>query len=256
MTQAITSLAFSAVGAGLLTLVALLFWRAARRHEAAAQYIAQQKRLSQLGEMSAVLAHEIRNPLASLKGNAQLLAERLEEGSRDRRRADRVVSEAIRLEALTTDLLDFARSGPITQAPVDPAGLLRVAAEEVADGAVRLEVEEAPPLWSMDEARLRQALVNLLSNAAQVSPEGKPPVARVAEEGGRLVYTVRDYGPGLKEEERERIFEPFFTTRTNGTGLGLSVARRVVEMHGGRLEADNHREGGAVFRITLPHAAN
>jgi two-component system, NtrC family, sensor histidine kinase HydH len=256
MTQASASLALSALGAGLLTLVALLFWQGARQHEAAKQYIEQQKRLSQLGEMSAVLAHEIRNPLASLKGNAQLLAERLEDGSRDRRRADRVVSEAIRLEALTTDLLDFARTGVVTRAPVDPSALLRVAAEEAAAGAVEIDTAGAPERWSMDESRIRQALVNLLSNAVQVSPEGRPPVARVAKEGPRLVYTVRDFGPGLKDGERERIFEPFFTTRTHGTGLGLPVARRVVEMHGGTLDAENHPQGGAVFRISLPDGGN
>jgi two-component system sensor histidine kinase HydH len=252
MNQAITSLAFSALGAGLLTLVAIVFWRLSRGYEQAQARFAQQKRLSQLGEMSAVLAHEIRNPLASLKGNAQLLAERLEEGSRDRRRADRVVSEAIRLEALTSDLLEFARTGVITRSPVDPAGLLRLAAEEAADGAIEIDVAGAPGAWSMDESRVRQALVNLLSNAAQVSPEGRPPAARVAREGSRLVYTVRDFGPGLKDGERERIFEPFYTTRTHGTGLGLPVARRVVEMHGGTLDADNHPDGGAVFRISLP----
>jgi two-component system sensor histidine kinase HydH len=256
LVRAVNSLIVSAVVAGVLTLAALAFWRRSLQEEAMREHLEQQKRLSQLGEMSAVLAHEIRNPLASLKGNAQLLAEGLETGSRERRRADRVVAEAIRLENLTSDLLDFARSAPLLRRQVSPVELLRTAADEVASGGVRVEAEGAPDLWPVDASRLRQALVNLLRNAVQMSPEGRPPVARVAEQGGRLVFTVRDFGPGLDASARERVFEPFFTTRTNGTGLGLPVARRAVELHGGTLDVDNHPEGGAVFRIVLPGGGN
>ncbi len=252
VSRARSSLALACAGAAILTLAALVFWRSSARYERARLRLEEQKRLTQLGEMSAVMAHEIRNPLASLKGNAQLLAERLEEGTRERRRADRVVGEATRLEALTADLLDFARTGPIDRRPADPAALLRAAADEATGGAAEVDAGAAPERWPLDAARIRQALVNLLRNAAQVTPAGRPPVARVAREGGGLVFTVRDFGPGLAAGERERIFDPFYTTRTTGTGLGLPVARRVAEMHGGTLDADNHPDGGAVFRIVLP----
>src|SRR5690606_35684729 len=101
VTRASRSLALSVVSATLLTLAVLLFWRTSERYAAARVRMEEQRRLSVLGEMSAVLAHEIRNPLASLKGSAQLLAERLPEGSRNLQRADRIVTEAVRLEALT-----------------------------------------------------------------------------------------------------------------------------------------------------------
>jgi two-component system, NtrC family, sensor histidine kinase HydH len=86
----------------------------------------------------------------------------------------------------------------------------------------------------------------------EVSPPENPPEVLVAEEDGVLVLQVRDHGPGIPPEERARIFEPFYTTRTSGTGLGLSVARRVVELHGGTLTAEDAPEGGALFRIVLP----
>jgi two-component system, NtrC family, sensor histidine kinase HydH len=253
MSQAVRGLFLNGVGAAILTIIALGFWRLSLGYDAAQTQIEQQRRLSQLGEMAAVLAHEIRNPLASLKGNAQLLAEALPSDSKDKRRVDRVVGEAVRLEALTTDLLDFARTAKISKSPADPAELLMGAVNDVAAGQILVDDTKAPATWPIDSARLRQALTNLLRNAWQMSPEGNPPVASIEQENGNLVFTVRDFGPGIEPAARERIFEPFYTTRTHGTGLGLPVAKRAVELHGGTLEAENHPEGGALFRIRLPN---
>jgi len=129
------------------------------------------------------------SPLASLKGHAQLLAERLPADGRERKKAERIVLEAQRLETLSGDLLDFSRSGPIDRKEADPAALLRAAAE------------------SVDASR-----------------------------------------------DLERIFEPFYTTRPTGTGLGLAVAQRIVQMHGGTLTAANDPGGGASFRMAIPRA--
>jgi two-component system sensor histidine kinase HydH len=204
--------------------------------------------------MSAVLAHEIRNPLASLKGHAQLLALRLDPETRERRKADRVVSEAKRLENLVTDLLAFTRSAPIERKPVDPAKLLRTAVREV--GAERFTTEDAnaPAEWSLDADRIRQALTNLLRNAAQAVPDGPRAEAMVALENGRLVFTIRDHGEGLASGDEERVFEPFYTTRTHGTGLGLAVASRIADMHDGSITAANHPDGGAEFRLAIPRS--
>ena len=125
--RAIRSLILGALAAGLLMLTALFFWRATLRQEADERTMEEQRRLSTLGELSAVLAHEIRNPLASLKGHAQLLAERTADDAPERGRVDRIVTEAQRLEALTTDLLDFVRTGPLDLAPVNLEDLLRSA---------------------------------------------------------------------------------------------------------------------------------
>jgi two-component system, NtrC family, sensor histidine kinase HydH len=237
------------VVAGIVALVlmgaGIAFWRISQRME-------EQRRLTALGEMSAVMAHEIRNPLASLKGHAQLLVERLPAGA-ERRKAERVVDEATRLESLTSDLLDFARSGPIDVRPVDPVALTRSAVREVLGEQASVNAPNAPDRWPLDERRFRQAvLVNLLRNAAQAVPATRPPETTVVRENGNLVFSIRDFGPGLPPEQEEHIFDAFFTTRTTGTGLGLAVARRIVELHGGRIDAGNVPGGGARFRVVLP----
>ena len=251
--SAVRSLALATIVAGLLTLAGLMFWRLSVRFEAAEREMEERRRLSVLGEMSAVLAHEIRNPLASLKGHSQLLVERLADAPDDRRKAERVVGEATRLEALTTDLLDFAGSGPLHLEEVDPVGLVRDCVNEAApEAGIVVLAPSAPEGWPLDALRLRRALVNLIRNAAQASPPDVPPDVEVAAEGGRLVVVVRDHGEGLPAGREERIFDPFFTTRTTGTGLGLPVAKRIAEMHGGTLSATNAPGGGARFRLEIP----
>ncbi len=249
--RALQNLRWSALTALALLLASGVFWRLLKQREQDARRLEQQRQLRALGEMSAVLAHEIRNPVTSLKGHAQLLAERLPAGGRERRNAERVVAEAERLEGLSADLLDFCRSGPLDRRPVDPVRLLRDAAGEI-DTGVGLSCGAAPRSWPLDPARMRQVLANVLRNAVQASPADQPPEAAVTVEGDSLLYVVRDFGPGILAGGEERIFKPFFTTRVQGTGLGLGVARRIVEMHGGSIRAGNHPTGGARFEIRIP----
>jgi len=251
--QAKRVLFFGLAAAVVMMIVAVVSWIGSVRYERATERLEHERRLSLLGQMSAVLAHEIRNPLASLKGNAQLLAERLPSDSPDRGKADRVVLEASRLEALTSDLLDFARSGPLDHGPVDPSDLVRQSGGEIDPDGFDYDFAGAPHVWDLDALRMRQALTNLMHNARQASsPEGPRPSVAVRAEGESLVVTIRDHGAGLPGGQEDRIFDPFFTTRASGTGLGLSVARRIVEMHGGDVTARNHPDGGAVFRIEIP----
>jgi two-component system sensor histidine kinase HydH len=250
--EATRTFALSAVVAASLLAAAFGFWRLSALQELTERRLVQQRHLGVLGEMSAVLAHEIRNPLASLTGHAQLLSEHLGPDSPDGRKIALVVREAQRLESLTTDLLDFARTGAMDMRPCDPAALLRSCADEVAVAGFVLESHAAPRSWRLDETRMRQALTNVLRNARQASPEGARPEASVSQESGALVFTVRDFGAGVAQGDEKRIFSPFYTTRTSGTGLGLTVALRVAELHGGTIEASNHPDGGAVFRMTIP----
>jgi two-component system sensor histidine kinase HydH len=252
LARATRSLVLGALAAGLLMLTAFLFWRATLRQEADARIMEEQRRLSTLGELSAVLAHEIRNPLASLKGHAQLLAERTSEDAPEQKRVTRIVTEAQRLEDLTVDLLDFVRTGPLNQTSVPVEDFLQGVVSAAGEDAVRLDTTRAPERWGLDAPRMRQVLTNLLDNAVEASPEGRPVDVVASKEGSSLVITFRDHGDGIEEENLDRIFEPFFTTRTNGTGLGLAVARRIVELHGGTLTARSIPDGGAEFRVTLP----
>jgi two-component system sensor histidine kinase HydH len=203
------------------------------------------------------MAHELRNPLASLKGHAQLLAEMVREGSREHAKALVVVAEAERLEALTRDLLAFVRDGEITRARVAPRSLIRRAIGGEADPRVAIDLTGAPENLWVDEARLAAALGNLVRNALQASEDAAAPVAiRITEGGGAVVIEVRDHGPGVLPGDEERIFEPFFTTRVHGTGLGLAVARRAVEQHDGTLRVEAAEGGGARFVATLPGAGD
>jgi len=240
--------------AAVLALIAatIVLWRLSGRAEALQADAERDRRLITLGEMSAVLAHEIRNPLAALKGHAQLLMERLEDGGAGREKVQRVVTESKRLERLTEDLLRLVRSPQVEPSPVDPAALLSDAVEAVDPARIMVAAGAAPSVWRLDAARMRQVLVNLLRNAVEASPDGVQAEASVERENGALVFRVRDHGTGLPAGETERIFEPFYTTRAQGTGLGLAVARRIVEEHGGTLTARTHESGGAEFRVVIP----
>jgi len=249
---ALRTLGIGGVASLALVLMSAFLWRLTLRAERIQEERERDRRLASLGELAAVISHEIRNPLTSMKGHAQLLAEHLEPGSRDRDKAERVVREAVRLEKLASDLLSLVRSERIERTDVDPARLLREAAESVDPEGIELVLEGAPPLWSVDAEKMLQVLTNLLRNAVQASPEPARPVAEVRVDEGRLVFTVRDFGDGIPEGEEARIFEPFYTTRVQGTGLGLAVARRVVALHGGTITAANHPQGGAVLRVAIP----
>jgi two-component system sensor histidine kinase HydH len=236
--------------ASALTLLGLtiLLVRWSLGREAAVRHLEREHHLAHLGQMSAVLAHEIRNPLASLKGNAQLLAGGLA-GDRAQAKAERVVDEATRLETLTNDLLEFARAGHLKLADVDPVELALDAAKLGAD-RVTVDAEGAPRSWSLDPARMRQVLTNLVENALELS-EG-PVEVEVARADRALRLSVADRGPGIADADLDKVFEPFFTKRTRGTGLGLAVARRLVELHGGTIRARARDGGGTVFEVVIP----
>jgi len=171
-------------------------------------------------------------------------------GDKPRAKADRVVDEAMRLEQLTNDLLQFVRTGNINRAPVDPAALVRDAAGHVA-GEVTIDTSRAPAAWSLDAGRIRQVVINLLDNAVAAGP---PVAVTVRRERGQLILEVADRGPGVPEDDRDKIFEPFFTGKTQGTGLGLAIVRRVVELHHGTIAVYPHPGGGALFRAEIPES--
>jgi two-component system sensor histidine kinase HydH len=235
-----------------LLIAAGIFWRLSLREERAYATKERQHQLASLGEMAAVLAHELRNPLAALKGHAQLLLEQLPTGSRPHDKAGRVVTEALRLEALSEDLLSFVRTTVIQPQDISPAELLGDCAASMGDPRIDIAADEAPPRWRVDPARIRQVLCNLLRNALEASPPSARVLAGARVEKKALLLFVRDFGNGIRESDLERIFEPFYTTRARGTGLGLPIARRLVELHGGSITASNAKDGGALFCIRLP----
>ncbi|MEZ4361992.1 MAG: ATP-binding protein [Kofleriaceae bacterium] len=248
------SLGIGALATASLLAVAIVLVRRESRRQADQRERERERRLASLGEMSAVLAHELRNPLASLKGNAQLLAQLLPDGEKPRAKAERVVQEAVRLERLTADLLRFVRTSELQRVEVAPAAVVRGALPPSEDGAataVELDDSAAPAAWTLDADRVSEVVRNLVDNALDAGGPVRVAV-RVAQR--RLRIDVSDRGPGVPSEERERIFEPFVTTKAQGTGLGLAVARRIAELHGGTLVALDNPGGGALFRLELPEA--
>jgi two-component system sensor histidine kinase HydH len=249
--RARTALMLAVSAAGLLAASAVVLWLKARRADRDERRLIAQQHLAQMGEMTAILAHEIRNPLASLKGHAQLLEEKVADPALAGR-VTRIVSDAVRLENLTTDLLDFARARTAELADTDPVAPLANARAATVPNRVSLSSEGAPDRWAIDAPRIQQVLTNLIENALAVTPDDRQVEVRVAREDDTLVYAVRDHGPGVLPAERARIFEPFHTTKLRGTGLGLAVAKRIADLHRGNIEVLDAPGGGTEFRVLLP----
>jgi len=249
------TLVVSMVAALVLMGLCAVFWRISRSAEKVSVQLEHDRQLKVLGQMSAVLGHEIKNPLASLKGHVQLLLEKLPPDHPGRRGAEVVLRETVRLEELSRHVLEFARTGAVECESADPAAVVRSAIENVGTGEIQLHANSAPAAWPLDSARMEEVLVNLLRNAREASPAGLPIDIDLDIQSDRhLVIEVRDRGEGIAPGEEERVFEPFYTKRVKGTGLGLALARRIVEGHGGVITARNHPEGGAVFAVRLPPA--
>lgn len=216
------------------------------------------ERLSAVGQLSAGLAHEIRNPLASISGAAGILM-RAHASPEDRADCLEIIqAESQRLSRLLTNFLEFARPRSPRVRTAEVGALLEsvvaLASHQAPVSQVRLEwaVEPGVELVECDPEQIKQVLLNLVLNAVQASPLGGLVELRARREAGAVVVEVSDEGRGIPPELRERIFEPFFTTRENGTGLGLAVAAKIVEQHKGRLAAAANGNGGATLRLELP----
>ncbi len=219
---------------------------------------ARNERLAAVGQLAAGLAHELRNPLASMSGAVQMLASPKLTDPDDRRLADIVVSESDRLNRLISDFLAFARPSTSVASRFDLANLAEQTLDVVAHGPefekVSIERQLQPAEVVGDNAQLRQVIWNLVVNAAQAMGGAGRLLVKVRGDGERSLLEVEDSGPGIAVEVLPRIFDPFFTTKAHGTGLGLSTVFALVRVHGGRVFAENRAEGGARFVVELPAA--
>jgi signal transduction histidine kinase len=243
-----------------------------RRLEQAQAEARRSERLAALGQLSAGLAHEIRNPLGVIKGSAEMLTQKLQASDElARELAGYISTEVNRLSALVTEFLDFAR--PL-HAQVHPANLialldrvLQVVAGRFKDKPVRVERHYASglPLVPLDESLCEQAFLNLVQNAYEAMQDQNKD--QVKDGGGTLRVDVQlatqnerkgvelrlaDNGPGVPKELREEIFNPFVTTKKTGVGLGLSIVSKIVDGHHGSIRVENAPEGGAVFTLFFP----
>jgi PAS domain S-box-containing protein len=215
----------------------------------------EQAALKRLGQLAAIVAHEVKNPLAGLRGAIEMIGRHLPPDSTDRRIVGDMVARIDSLNQLVDEMLAFARPRPPETYPVAIGALVREAADLIAaDPAmqdVTVDILGADPVLDVDAGMMRSVFLNLLLNAAQaMEGSGRVTVTiDVADDVCRV--GIADSGPGIPPGVREHIFEPFFTTKHRGTGLGLAVAQRAVELHGGGLTVDCPPEGGTIMTVTL-----
>ena len=224
------------------------------------QEVRQSQRLAILGEMVATVSHEIRSPLTLIGGFARQL--RREDGLSDKGR-DKVgiiTTEVERLETILNELGDLSRPAKYNWRESDLSSVVEHVAElmepQLGAAGAHLELvkDHQLPLVMADHDRLSQVLINLINNAVQASGDNARVEVSLQAMGHGVKLEVRDSGPGLDPAHLEEIFTPFFTTKSGGTGLGLPVARRIIEEHGGTIELVNHDGGGAIARVILPPA--
>lgn len=226
--------------------------------------IRRREKLAAVCTLAAGVAHEIRNPLSSIKGYATYFGERFPEASDDREAARVMVGEVERVNRVISELIELARPASIHREPVDLKALaedmLRLIRPDAAARHIALRLEGDPALehtpgaytLDADPDKLRQVLLNLCLNGLDAMPEGG--VLTIAFKPGKqmLVIEVRDTGQGIAAEVLPEIFDPYFTTKGHGTGLGLPNAHKIIEAHGGRILAVSGPGQGAVFRLELP----
>ena len=216
------------------------------------------ERLFALGQLSAGLAHEVRNPLASIAGAAGILHRNSRLEPKDAECLAIITKECQRLNHLLTHFLDFARPRApkyqVTGIETVLDSVLELAGHAVTGKVLdlRKEVPRQMPPMECDPELLKQVILNLLLNAIHATPDGGKVWVSAVMRDGRALIEVKDEGCGIGAADRDRIFDPFFTTKEGGTGLGLSVAHQIVEQHGGILTAENNPIQGMTFSVSLP----
>jgi signal transduction histidine kinase len=236
--------------------------RERRRREELAEKLTRQERLSSLGEMAAGLAHEIKNPLGSIKGSAEIISDDYQEGTKKRELVDVLSKETDRLNRVVEDFLKFARPRPIEKRPTQANSLVEDAVSQFEvdanAGHIRIKKKLDPtlPVAGLDSEKLRQVFLNMLINAANAMPDGGTIVVSTGriDRGGRphLLVAFEDEGVGIAPEDEKKIFDPFFSRSEKGTGLGLSISHTIVRDHGGNIEVKARRPRGTTISIVLP----
>ncbi|MFQ5585812.1 MAG: nitrogen regulation protein NR(II) [Thermodesulfobacteriota bacterium] len=216
------------------------------------------ERLASLGALAAGVAHEIRNPLGSTKGLAQLISEGAEKGSDMERYSEVIISEVDHMNHVVENLLDLSRSSVEEMEEIDFHRLLK----EGIDSAIAVSKKEVKVSLVAngngirivgDYERLKRALVNIINNAVDASPEGEEVKVSLLHDSGRglVAVDILNHGAAIEEGEIERIFEPFYTKKAKGTGLGLAIAHTIVTSHGGRILVESGKET-TLFTVELP----
>ena len=244
-----------------------------RKYQAAAEQLAEanrnlseaeaavrrSERLAALGQLSAGLAHELRNPLGTMKASAEMLAKQVDSNNEVARElAGFISSEVDRTNSLVTRFLDFARPLALRLEPTDLAQVIDEAVAETGRHAPPFDISiyknyspDIPP-FLFDRQLIERVIYNLLLNAAQASPPGGSITVKTRQLNGTIEIAVIDRGSGIDPKHLESIFNPFFTTKSAGVGLGLAIVSKIIDEHQGRITVESESGSGTVFRIFLP----
>ena len=233
----------------------LFFWR--RKAQTLERQVAKAERLAAMGTLAAGVAHEIRNPLSSIKGFATYFGQKFAPDSPDRELAQVMVGEVERVNRVVSELLELTRPSDLRLRPQNPWALLQHALRLVEGDCQASNITIQATAGSqevvlLDADRMQQALLNVLLNAIQSMPEGGALAATVLRQRDRLEFRIKDTGIGLSPQDQARIFDPYFTTRGQGTGLGLPLVQKIVEAHGGRIRLTSVLGQGTEVVLELP----
>ena len=231
--------------------------RSRKRAEEMRLQLERSHKMSLVGQIAAGMAHEIKNPLASIKGAAEILCD----GSTsepDKSEFKAIVQKEVkRINGSVTDFLEFARPSETRLVKLDLGDIVRAGLRQVQPQAkkrgIAIESRLHDPVMVMgDEEKIHQVMLNLLLNAVDASADGSLILVTLTTHENNAYISVKDSGEGISEANVNRIFEPFFTTKPSGTGLGLAIAKNIIDRHNGTIVLKNSDSGGAVAEINLP----
>jgi PAS domain S-box-containing protein len=221
----------------------------------------ERERLAAVGELAAMVAHEVRNPLAGIRGGCEILLEGYTQGDPRHEIGVEIIHQVDRLTRTVHDLLTFARPRAVDPIPTDIHGLIERILQNLRDDPANAGIEVVrdftadAPIVQVDGRQMEQVFLNLVLNAIQAMHHKGRVTITTRPHHRHFVVTVADTGPGIAADKMGHIFQPFFTTRAQGTGLGLAIVKKIVEAHGGHIEAASPAGAGARFTVTLPREA-
>jgi signal transduction histidine kinase len=215
-------------------------------------------RLSALGKLSAGIAHEVRNPLASIKGTAEILSDKFKPGDKEYEFVEILIKEVNRLDAVVVGFLDFAKPKPpeLKSSKINDIilAVLKLTEHQIARSRINLKtkLEDSLPALYVDPEQMKQVFLNLIINAVQAMPDGGDLEVESYRNSSEIVCTFSDTGIGISKEQQNDLFTPFYTSKKKGTGLGLAIVYRILEGHKGEIKFTTEENKGTCFTISLP----